>query len=77
MADVVFNKISDTEISSTETKTVEAVHSIPGLIGTKKMLEKEIAYKQKQLDEINALLGEAEKLGISIKTVTPVTEVIK
>jgi hypothetical protein len=60
---MVITKESETAIKIIETK--ERIVELSSLLATKSFMEKEIAGKQKKLDDINNLITEAEKLGLN------------
>ena len=74
----VFSKISDTEIKvvKTETKEVEHTYNYDYLIKQKATIEaqkaREMAQRDLELDEVNALIAECVKLGITEKVEEPI-----
>ncbi len=78
----VFSKISDTEIKvvKTETKEVEHTYNYDFLLKQKATIEaqkaREMAQRDLELAEVNALIAECIKLGIT-KKVEPIEVVVK
>ena len=76
-------KVSDNEIkvSDTKTKVDEKVYTYEFLLEMKANLEAErervIAMLDKKLAETNALIGEADKLGVTVKPEPIVVEPIE
>ena len=75
----VFSKVSDSEIKvvKTETKEVENIYNYAFLLQQKKDIQaqkdREIALRDKELAEVNLLIAECIKLGITeaVKEVVP------
>lgn len=60
-------KLSEGEFQLTETKQVEKVYRVEDLKADRAIYVAEIAMYQAKIDEIDAILGAAEKVGVKTK----------
>ena len=64
IAEPSFEKISETEFTGTETKTVETIYSLIDLKNDKQIYEAEILNYQEKIAAVDALIAKAEEFGI-------------
>ncbi len=63
---MAYTKLSEDEVQLTETKQVEKVFNVQNLKADRAIYVAEIAMYQAKIDEIDAILGEAVKVGVDI-----------